>query len=320
MTKQNICKRLMTLLMVLLLMAIAAGCNEDKAEIEALRQEIEELKGNTPESSEIAVQQSSNETDQEVEYVYVAYPPSKNLLCQTCDNGNLKVACTYCDGTGKQELSSQPGDEKYASSPLWGAVTSVLEKCGMCNGTGTGRCYTCYGLGTVNNPEYKQYVASLLNLSRETGTNIFKVDPSTGDAGRYVTFENCFVCGGTGRDGEGFNCVGCNATGILVFTPDSIANPGGGLVKGNSLAQPANVSPGGGSSIGGGSSTTGGDRSSSSQYQRQCIKNGCNASAESGSQYCSIHKDSLSYNKYCAETGCYNPPASGSQYCGRHKP
>lgn len=106
----------------------------------------------------------------------VKSPPESHITCTKC-NGTGKFVCAVCN------------DTKYV------VKNGSLQVCAACFFFQP-ICLSCVG-GKVDNPEYKDYVTELIELSNKTGEKIFFVEDN--QEMPYIAISTCSTCEGTGR-------------------------------------------------------------------------------------------------------------------------
>ena len=167
---------------------------------------------------------SVEDIENPTEIIYVAYPPERFITCSQC-NGSGKQKCMACGGDGIMFEGQHFPSEVLPGGFFIPEINIPDTICTNCGGTGTTKCSKCNGSGEMVNPEYKDYVKELINLSLSTSEATFKVDPSTGPADAYVTISQCINCHGTGIDPNiNWPCALCSNTGCLLYYPSKPAD------------------------------------------------------------------------------------------------
>jgi hypothetical protein len=251
-------KVLSTIIAFLILFMITGCASSSRAEeIEAIRQEIEELEAQleiseTPITENTPSEASANNpSDPDNEYdaggyesdnheietstqaetrsgsalsrlTVVSFPPEREITCETCAGEGL-VPCVSCGGDGIQTEAYSSGWVGDDPSTMMSPIIIPEMPCLWCGGTGWNECLKCLGDGMASNPEHAEYLVGLINTAKTTGTRIFEVEEN--QALPYIGIEYCPQCNGAGwyAEGDGYTwCRNCESSGVFVTYPDSV--------------------------------------------------------------------------------------------------
>jgi hypothetical protein len=235
--------------------------------------------------------------------------------------------------------NSLPNSLLPATNPFNNFVGAPSLACQGCRNSGSSDCLMCdldkrkVGvIGVARNPEYGNYLSSLINLAQTTGMRIFSVQGS--QSYRYIGIEYCVPCEGSGIFSfpgvDSAPCPGCNRYGILLTFLSSYNSADLNRSIGTRTHREWSME-----------GTQRFIQASEQRHQesmdrrrqitdeyhqrmheihdnrhRPCARHECNGFAETGSSFCFLHEGSSSNSAFCAAPGCSNRRYSSVMYCG----